>query len=61
MQATKKIVRVQRLLNIRIAKAYRTVSNEALCVITGLTPIDIKIGWNKLNGPSDIAGSEHTF
>jgi ribonuclease HI len=38
-----KLTRIQRLINIRIAKAYRTVSNEALCVITGLTPIDIKI------------------
>jgi len=26
---------VQRLINIKIAKAYRTVSNEALCIITG--------------------------
>lgn len=38
-----KITRVQRLINIKIAKAYCTVSNEALCVITGLTPITIKI------------------
>ena len=38
-----KIIRIQRLINIRIAKAYRTVSNEALCVITGLMPINIKI------------------
>jgi uncharacterized protein with ParB-like and HNH nuclease domain len=38
-----KITRVQRLINIRLARAYRTVSNEALCLITGLTPIDIKI------------------
>ena len=38
-----KLTRIQRLINIRIAKAYRTVSNEALCIITGLTPIDIKI------------------
>ena len=38
-----KLIRLQRLINIRIAKAYRTVSNEALCVITGLTPILIKI------------------
>ena len=38
-----KLIRVQRLMNIRIAKSYRTVSNEALCVITGLNPIDIKI------------------
>jgi len=36
-----KLTRVQRLTNIRIAKSYRTVSNEALCMITGLTPIDI--------------------
>ena len=34
-----KIVRIQRLINIKIAKAYRTVSNEALCIITGLMPI----------------------
>jgi hypothetical protein len=38
-----KLTRVQRLINIRIAKSYRTVSNEALCMIAGLTPIDIKI------------------
>ena len=38
-----KIIRVQRLMNIKIAKAYRTVSNEALCLITGLTPVYIKI------------------
>jgi hypothetical protein len=29
-------------MNIRIAKSYRTVSNEDLCIITGLIPIDIK-------------------
>lgn len=39
----RKITRVQRLINIKIAKAYRTVSSDALCLITGLTPIDIKI------------------
>ena len=38
-----KLIRIQRLINIRIAKAYRAVSNGALCVITGLTPINIKI------------------
>jgi hypothetical protein len=38
-----KLSRVQRLINIKIAKAYRTVSNKALCIITGLTPIHIKI------------------
>jgi RNA binding protein fox-1 len=38
-----KLVRIQRLTNIKKAKAYRTVSNKALCVITGLMPINIKI------------------
>jgi hypothetical protein len=38
-----KLVRVQRLMNIKAAKAYRTVSNDALCVQRGLTPITIKI------------------
>ena len=39
----KKVSRVQRLINIKMAKAYRTVSSDALCVITGLTPIHLKI------------------
>ena len=38
-----KLIRVQRLINIRIAKSYRTVSKEALCILTGLPPIAIKI------------------
>jgi len=38
-----KLNRIQRLINLRIAKAYRTVSNEALCVLNGITPIHIKI------------------
>ena len=38
-----KLVRIQRLINIKIAKAYRTVSNEALYIINGVTPINIKI------------------
>jgi len=29
-------------MNIKIAKAYRTTSNEALCILTGTTPIEIK-------------------
>ena len=40
---TAKLIRIQRLINIRIAKAYHKVSNEALCVIPELTPIKIKI------------------
>jgi hypothetical protein len=38
-----KIIRIQRLINIKIAKAYCTVSYEELYVITGLMPINIKI------------------
>jgi len=38
-----KTARVQRLINIKMANAYRTVSSEALCVVTGMTPIHIKI------------------
>jgi hypothetical protein len=38
-----KIITVQRIINIKIAKAYRAVSNEAVCVLTGLTPIALKI------------------
>jgi len=38
-----RLVRIQRLMNVKIAKAYRTVSNDALCIITGLMPIHIKI------------------
>jgi hypothetical protein len=38
-----KLIGVQRLINIKMAKAYRTVSHEALCILTGMTPIEIKI------------------
>jgi hypothetical protein len=38
-----RLVRIQRLMNVKIAKAYRKVSNDALCIITGLMPIHIKI------------------
>ena len=34
--------RVQRLINIKIAKAFRTKSSEALCTVTGLTAIVIR-------------------
>ena len=34
--------RVQRLINIKISKSYRTTSNEALCILTGNAPIEIK-------------------
>jgi len=29
-------------MNIKIAKAYRTISNEVLCIFTGTVPIEIK-------------------
>jgi hypothetical protein len=35
--------RVQRLMNIKIAKAYRTTSGEALSILSGITPIEIKV------------------
>jgi hypothetical protein len=31
-----------RVITLKIAKAYRTISQEALCILTGLTPINIK-------------------
>jgi ribonuclease HI len=37
-----KYIRVQRIMNIKIAKAYRTTSSEALCILTGTTPIIIR-------------------
>jgi len=37
-----KYIRVQRLINIRMAKAYCTTSSGALCILTGMTPIIIK-------------------
>jgi hypothetical protein len=39
----KKLTRLQKLINIKIANAYRIVSNDALCIITGLTHIHVKI------------------
>ena len=38
-----KLIRIQRLINTRIAEAYRTVSYEALCVIASMKPIHIKV------------------
>jgi len=39
----KEVIRVQRLINISMAKAYRTTSSEALCMLTATTPIIIKL------------------
>ena len=38
-----RLLRVLRLINIKMAIAYRTVSHEAPCMVTGMMPIDIKI------------------
>jgi len=38
-----KYIRAQRLINIKIAKAFHTASNEALCTLTGITPVVIKV------------------
>jgi hypothetical protein len=35
-------IRVQRLINIKIAKAYRTTSSDALCILTGNAPVQLK-------------------
>ena len=36
-----KYKRIQRLINIKIAKAYQTISYDASCVIAGVQPIQI--------------------
>ena len=38
-----KYVRVQRLINLRMARAYRTTSSEAIFILTGMTPIILKL------------------
>ena len=38
-----KYIRVQRLINIRMSKVFRTTSSEALCMLTGMTPIIINL------------------
>ena len=38
-----KLKRVQRIINVTIAKAYKTLSYEASCVIAGIKPIAISI------------------
>jgi len=38
-----KYIRVQRLINIKIAKTFRTTSSEALCILAGTTPIIIRM------------------
>jgi len=40
-----KYIRVQRLMNIKTAKAFRTTSSEALCILAGTTPSLLE--WNR--------------
>jgi hypothetical protein len=37
-----KYISVQKLINVRNAKAYRTISQKALCILTRIPPITIK-------------------
>ena len=39
----RKCIRVQRVINIRMAEAYRTTSRLGLCILTEMTPIIIKM------------------
>jgi len=38
-----KLKSVHRLINLRMARAFRTTSGDALCILTGMKPIIIKI------------------
>ena len=38
-----KYVRAQKIMNIKIAKAFRTTSSEALCILAVTTPIIIRM------------------
>jgi hypothetical protein len=37
-----KYIRLQRLINIKIGKAFRNTSSEALCLLAGTTPIVLR-------------------
>jgi hypothetical protein len=39
----RKYIRAQRMINLRIAKAFCTTSNEAMCIVADTTPILLKI------------------
>jgi hypothetical protein len=39
----RKYIRTQRMINLRIPKAFCTTSNEALCIVADTTPIILKI------------------
>ena len=39
----RKYIRAQRMINLRIAKAFCTTSNEALCIVADMTPLYVKL------------------
>jgi hypothetical protein len=45
----RKLQSIQRLIALRITKAYKTVSNEALDVIANLIPIDLYLKKTAIN------------
>ena len=38
-----RLKQVQRLINLKITKAFRTTSHEALCILAGTTPTHIEL------------------
>ena len=38
---TAKYVKIQRIISLRLDKAYRTISHVEVCLLTGITPITI--------------------
>lgn len=64
----RRLTRIQRLINIKITKAFRTTSNEALCLLSGNTPIHIELTamanyYNIIKGrpqPGDVAEDTDT-
>ena len=59
-----KIRSMQRLINIRIIKSFRTISFEASCILSGLVPLDLKIeayvhAYNKIRHEG-VVGNEIT-
>jgi len=43
MHNVAKLKKIQRLINIKIARAYRTTSHEAVCVLNGITSAQIEM------------------
>jgi hypothetical protein len=40
---TQKYIRVQQIINLKMARTYRTTSSEVLCILTGMFPITLKL------------------